>query len=283
MVPAADVRLFSTPEIDVRVLAGPFRIDRGVMIDLSGPGIAHATMGVQTLEFPQGAYLATAQRVVFDDGGEAQARARVAVAEVTAVCDLLFPGWVVEKAYEGQVNVGNSCAVIPEGSVSLRSWTPRTYSEIQEQFRTGYLSLQSLPQAERERYRLMSRWYRKATETDNPIDRFLFLYMSLEVFPARGTADVPRHVTALLHRSAFSELSPGVVKDRLGLGRLAGMRARIVHDGKVVIPNAERLAFDAGLRILEGVAHECLNLLANRQYTGQLDRWVRPSGPTDGA
>lgn len=277
--PRQALQLWREPDVIVHLVAGPLELERGVMIDRSGPGIAHVMMGVQTIIIPAGTYLAIS-RIVSFDGERSQSEARISNAEVAAACDLILPGWIIEKAYEGQVNVGNSSAVVPEISQVVRSWVPQSDAQIQQLFSSGYELLQTLPDLSRQRYRLMSRWYRKAMEAENAIDRFLFLYTSLEVFPAYGSSDVPGRVSKLLRDMVFKDLQQSAIKARLRLGPLTGLRSRIVHDGLAAVPSSELFSFDADLQILQAVAHECMNLLAHGRYTGQLDRWVKANSRT---
>lgn len=275
--PEKPVPIFNDLDVEIHSQSGPFEINITLMTDMSGQGIAGGMPENFILPFLPGAYLITIQKIEVGSPNENHALARIKNAEIASICDLQIPGWIVEKMYEGAINIGNSCSFYPEKTKSFRSWIPKSNDEIHQLFCSGYSSIQNLSPDKRERYQLMSRWYRKAAETENPIDQFLFLYTALEVYPAQGTPDVPRSIQNELHATAFPEIDTGKIKELLKLSRLVQRRCNIIHDGKSFITQKEFFNFNEELRILEAVTHECLNLLAERPYTGQLDKWVRPS------
>lgn len=243
---------------------------------MSGLGIAAGIPENLNLQFSPGSYLITIQKIeVFND--EDFALARIINSEIASICDLQIPGWIAEKTYEGSINTGNNFSFTPERKKTLMSWIPKADEEIYQLFHIGYISLKNLPSEIRERFQLMSRWYQKASDEENPIDQFLFLYTALEVYPAQGTSDVPRSIKNLFHSNIFPDIDTGKIKELLKLSRLVDRRKKIIHDGISHIPQADYFKFNEEINILEAIAHECLNLLANRPYTGQLDKWVRPN------
>jgi hypothetical protein len=82
------------------------------------------------------------------------------------------------------------------------------------------------------RFTLASRWFRRANDAKNSIDRVLFYYMVLEVYPTTEGTDVPGAVSRFLSERLYPSLSAQEVKVRLNLGRICGsgetssMRAR---------------------------------------------------------
>lgn len=115
---------------------------------------------------------------------------------------------------------------------------------------------------------------RRGCETLNSIDRFLFGFIALEVYPAGGDSDVPKHVRNLIQSRVYPTIDPGTVKERIGIGPIAGLRGRIVHDGISSIPEGERDGFDQRLRQLSALVRTCLRILTGAEPGSHLDPWV---------
>ncbi len=67
----------------------------------------------------------------------------------------------------------------------------------------------------------------------NQVDKFLFWWTVLEVYPAKGTTHVARETANLLQRCIYVDKNPSEIKTKLELGRMHMMRGKIVHDGKL--------------------------------------------------
>ncbi|OFW33946.1 MAG: hypothetical protein A3J28_05665 [Acidobacteria bacterium RIFCSPLOWO2_12_FULL_60_22] len=258
------------------LLPGPFQLERCVPMHHYGSGSALMTMGVERVSFPQGAFLLIQHSLDPTSLDDEQVQASIRNSEVVALLDLEFGGLVVEKLFEGAVNRPGHVVFAPEGPVLLTARPSVTTEHLKSALSTGVAALGSLSTQDRQRLRLMSRWYRRARETLNQVDQFLFLYVAIEVFPASGTSDVPRAVRDFLAQHVFRDVDPSNVKERLMLGRITGLRANIVHDGTSSIAANEQKEFSEKLERLEAVTRECMGLLAGRSYSGSLDKWVRP-------
>ena len=82
---------------------------------------------------------------------------------------------------------------------------------------------------------LALRWYMKAIQTPEPIDAFLSHWISLEVFPMRGTRKIDvlvKYISTILDNN-YQEKE---VKECLNIGRLYGLRGEIVHHGNYKKP-----------------------------------------------
>lgn len=257
------------------IVPGPFQLQRSAPIYHYGSGSVQMRIGTEQIVIPQGAFLLIQHDLDRTSLGDEQVQTSIRNSEVVALLDLEFTGLVVEKVFEGAVNRPGHFVFAPEGPMSIVARPTITTEQLQEALLSGISTLESLPPLDRQRLRLMSRWYRRARETLNRVDKFLFLYVAIEVFPASGRSDVSEAVRDFLVQRVFPDLDPPEIKARLMLGPITGLRAEIVHDGKSSIGADEQKAFSEKLERLEAVARECMGLLAGRSYGGSLDKWVR--------
>jgi len=258
------------------LMPGPFGLVRSVPIYHYGSGSVAMTMGIEQVPFPQGMFLLIQHDLVPLGFGQEQAQARIQNSELIALLDLEFSGFVVEKLFEGAVSRPGHFTLAPEGPMKVATSRSISVDQLKLALSAGTDRLLSLHTHDRQRLRLMSRWYRRAKETLNRVDQFLFLYVAIEVFPASGRTDVPGAVRDYLAQHVFPSTPPFEIKERLMLGPIAGFRAEIVHDGKSSVASSEEKDFSEKLQCLEVIARECMSLLAGRPYSGSLDQWVCP-------
>ena len=259
----------------VFLVPGPFPVERAIPVHHYGDRVVEMTMGTERVSFPQGAFLVMQQEVNRSVGGGEQMEARLRSSEIVALLDMDFRGLVAEKLFEGAVTSPGHFIWAPEGPVRLTARPSVTPEQLTSALSDGVAALDSLPTPNRERLRLMSRWYRRAQETLNQVDKLLFLYIAIEVFPASGRDDVPNAVRDFLAHHVFPDIEPVEIKERLMLGPITGLRADIVHDGKSAIADSEQKGFSEKLDRLEAITRESMNILVGRAYAGSLDRWVR--------
>ena len=129
---------------------------------------------------------------------------------------------------------------------------------------------------DRDRLILACRWFMKGHDTPNSIDKFLSWFISLEIFPCEGSADVPRMLRDFIHAHINNELEPGYIKRIMELGRISGARADIVHDGLCNIPNDRSQEFSSYIEKLEALVRVSIKHLAGMEYEGELDKWLLP-------
>jgi len=103
--------------------------------------------------------------------------------------------------------------------------TPRLDGSALEELRLLDAAIASQDASARERGRLSLRWFRAAT-LDSGVDAFLKYWIALETLAMPDTTDI-REIKRLL-ASAYSSPSG---TDPFQIGRLFGLRSRIVHDG----------------------------------------------------
>ena len=273
--PQMKIQLLVVNAAKLLLFPGPFQVERAVPVHHYGDRVVEMTMGTELVSFPQGAFLVMQQEVNRSVGGGEQMEARLRSSEIVALLDMDFRGLVAEKLFEGAVTSPGHFIWAPEGPVRLTARPSVTPEQLTSALSDGVAALDSLPPPNRERLRLMSRWYRRAQETLNQIDKFLFLYIAIEVFPATGRDNVPNAVRDFLAQHVFPDIEPSAIKERLMLGPITGLRADIVHDGKSSITASEQAEFPERLVRLEAVTRESMGLLAGRPYGGTLDKWVR--------
>lgn len=90
-----------------------------------------------------------------------------------------------------------------------------------------YTAIVDLEQSERARVELALRWIGRATQLRN-VDAYLHFWVALETLAMPNTTNIRPAESALAQGYGLSRAE---VRQRFGLGRLQGLRARIVHDG----------------------------------------------------
>lgn len=239
-----------------------------------GDGSAAASMRTVRREFLDGPVLVLRQEVEF---GLDKAAISINASEVVAVLDLHFKGLVQEKVFEGAISTPASFTIFPDGPIRLHAGPRNTVDEISAYLR-DVPNLGSLNPESRERFRLCSRWYRRGMDSLNQIDRYLSLFIALEVFPATATTDVPGSVQDFLYEHLGRKYDKRFIKETLRLGPITGLRADIVHKGKASVAREEMDEFSKKLDLLEEVTRECLGGLGGFAYSGGLEKWLDPRG-----
>jgi hypothetical protein len=110
-------------------------------------------------------------------------------------------------------------------------------------------------------------------EAQNPVDKLLFWFICLEIFPAEGNRVVAA-VRDLIAREVYPPVDARVLAERLGLGRIHGLRSKIVHHGFSHVDIPADPEFDAALARLEAVTTVCMRILAGLPPGNELDKWV---------
>lgn len=137
-----------------------------------------------------------------------------------------------------------------------------------------------------ERFTLMSRFLAKELLVPPSEEKFLYLWTILEIFPMKDTTDI-KPISSYL--SQLMSKDPGLIKERLGIGKLFGARSNLVHNGRLDIPIQE---FGATLGRLETICLEVLRSMCGLPYSGALDKYfeaapsnssLNTDAPTSGA
>lgn len=122
-------------------------------------------------------------------------------------------------------------------------------------------SLENLASAERDRLLLALRWYWKAVQERRDVDKYIALWIALEVLVTREKQNnVVNRTRDFLQRSLLPQFDKGEVKQKLKIGELYGLRKRIVHKGLNRLPEEERGYLDRLQELVEEITRCNLGL-----------------------
>lgn len=127
-----------------------------------------------------------------------------------------------------------------------------------ETFGAAANTLAALPESDRRRIELSLHWYDKALRSLG-VDSFLNNWIAIETLAMPDTSNV-RPINE--HLAAIYGLAYGEVAERFGVGRLLGLRSRIVHDGEDLTVYAQMT--DYMNRLYEDLLHNSLGLRSHR-------------------
>ena len=125
-----------------------------------------------------------------------------------------------------------------------------------------------------DRFRLSSRWFQKGRDEKSMVDRFISWYISLEVYPSQGSTKVTENVRDFLAEEVLDNKNPSEVKKALNLGRITGLRSKIVHNGLSQMSEAEPDNPGEFLEIVESIVRVSLKSQLGLDYGGELDEWI---------
>lgn len=117
------------------------------------------------------------------------------------------------------------------------------------------------------RFGLMSRFFAKALTYEPSEEKLLFLWTVLEIYPMTDTTDI-RPVSELL--AQIIGRPPELVKERLGIGRLFGLRSDLVHNGKLSL---SREQLGETIEKLDNICVEVLRHISGESYRGTLEKY----------
>jgi len=100
-------------------------------------------------------------------------------------------------------------------------------------------TISSLPEHERNRVCLSLRWFEQAL-FDNGVNAFLKYWIALETISMPNTTNIQPLVEIL---SRAYNLSYEVAKESFAIGKLFGLRARIVHGGHIISIHAQLIRY----------------------------------------
>lgn len=134
------------------------------------------------------------------------------------------------------------------------------------------------------RFTLMSRFLSKALAYTNAEEKFLLLWTALEVFPMKDTSNIAPISNYL---GKMLVLEPEAVKEKLGIGKLYGLRSSLVHDGEFRVnklnalshselENERRVEYSESdtFARLEYIVREIMRYMCGLPYSGSLDRYL---------
>lgn len=115
-----------------------------------------------------------------------------------------------------------------------------------------------------DRFALMSRFIAKGLAEPPNEEAYVWLWTALEVFPMVNTTDI-KPISEFL--SPYVGRAPAVVKEKLRIGWLFGMRSRLVHDGHLPLNPDERFSALARLEhVVRAVVRHASGLPYDRSF-----------------
>jgi len=274
--PEEPVHVERKPNLEISLQPGPLEFSYSVPITKYEPPGVSMVMGERRVRLPADSYLVI--QVVGQSGilRSDMSDAALQVAETTSLLDLRYSGIVAEKVYEGTVNTPGSALLMFEGPLTLTAQPERDPKSVAAELAADHAALTKLSADRRERYRLAARWFRRGQDVPNPVDKLLFWWVVLEIYPGEGQGEkVVRKTRDLLRERLYPDLTAGTVTSKTRLGRIFGLRGDIVHKGQAFVSPDQQDEFDEHLDRLHAVAVTCLRILAGLAVGDELDKYVR--------
>ena len=272
--PESELCVASTPEFEIKLSPGPIQFSYTVPVLHYRPSAVGITTAQQHRDLPPDSYVLMRVRLGAMDPASARSEAALRVAEATCIFDLRCPGLICEKLHEGTVDKPGQYVFMPEGPLRVTARPDEDPEDVGHKVAGDFASLGDLSQGDRDRFRLAARWFRRGQEALNLVDKLLFLWTVLEIYPAMGRK-VSNTTSRFLSERLYQDLSSHEIKERTKLGRIEGLRDGIVHKGIAFVAAAEEERFSGYLQRLEAIATTCLRILAGMPPGDELDKYVR--------
>lgn len=278
VAPESELAVSQADDFELLLTPGPVEFSYGVPMVTESPPAAGMTMGLQAVKLPPASYIVVKAKFRDVDLTTVRVSAPLLVSETVCLFDLAYPGVVSRRLFEGAVSEPGNLVFLPPGPLRLSAQPVREPKEMAQEVASRLSALEQLTSEDRERFRLASRWYRRGQQTLDMIDRLLFLWTVLEIYPAKGAKNVTRRVCELLSAQVYPDLDSEMIKEKTKLGRIEGMRGIIVHEGKSFVLPDEEDEFSDYVDRLQAVVYACLDSLAGRRsQTEGLDKYLLES------
>ncbi|MDZ4165588.1 MAG: hypothetical protein U1C55_10730 [Smithellaceae bacterium] len=278
------VTLVASKNIRATIMPGPLEFARAVPIQLHVQGAVRMTLGVERHRTTDGQFLVISyirdpnagpvEKGAFT-GYPRRVDAALATAQVAALILLSHPGLIAEKVFDGVVSDPQNVTFHPEGPLTISTPHMLDPVELSASVQERLALVDTFDETKQSRFRLSSRWFLRGHEAKKPVDRFLYWFIALEVYPAEGRTKVVSAVRNLLVATVYPDVSPGLLSERLSIGRIHGIRSRIVHEGLSHVDLPLDPEFHQALDKLGAISAVCLRVLAGLSPGDDLDRWVR--------
>ena len=239
--------------------AGPLAFAYSVQLKSFGPGSVAVILGERQFSLPRGSYIVIEMLANVSKESERE-RLALRVAEVASLLALRHSHVLDEKLFEGVVNAADKALMWREGPMTFTAAPAVSPEEVADGFASDFASIQQLDAERHRRLQLASRWFRRGHEAINQVDKFLFWWTVLEIYPGKGESSIVRNVTQVLRNGVCPELEPQILQEKLRIGRIYGERKRIVHDGRAFVAFDDEY-FQGCLERLRAIATVSLRLL----------------------
>jgi hypothetical protein len=274
MTPPKEDIVLNAGDIRLTLTSGPLSFSYSVPMKRFEAGVASITLGERQISLPSDSYVKIEMLVKsFTDSEREQVA--LAIAEAASLITLRYPHLLDSKLFEGAVNSKNSAIAWPEGPMTLTASPSIAIETVAGTLQNDFSTIQKLDESDRTRLRLAARWFRRGYEAVNHIDKFLFFWTVLEIYPAKGRTKVANHTRDLLHSRLYSGRNPQEIKDRLELGQMSSTRDKIVHEGQAFVKESEQSIFEQRLKKLRAIAAVCLRLLGGLPPGDDLERFIK--------
>jgi hypothetical protein len=118
------------------------------------------------------------------------------------------------------------------------------------------------------RFTLIARLFNRAVTSEKHDEAFLWLWTCLEVFPMADTSNIKPIAPYL---AELVEVEANLVRERLGIGRLFGLRCSLVHDGALALNEGE--LHETVSKLLQ-IVRAVMRGMCGLPYDGGLKRWL---------
>ena len=274
MAPPDESLVVSAGDISVTLTSGPLSFSYSVPIKRFGSGVASMTFGERQINLPSGSYVKIETLIQSFTDSERE-RAALVVAEAASLVTLRYPHLLDNKLFEGVVNARNTAVMWSEGPMTLTASPSISPETMAGALQNDFSNIQKLDESDRTRLQLAARWFRRGYEAVNQVDKFLFFWTVLEIYPAKGTTHVARETANLLQRSIYVNKNSSEVKKNLELGHMHSMRGKVVHTGQAFVEDSEQSIFEQRLEKLRATATVCLRLLGGISPGDELERFIK--------
>ena len=268
--PTSPLLVIEDSDFLVTFESGPVEFAVAVPIVSQKPPGAAMRIGLRQVQFPEDCYLVVKSSIIPPNPRASANLTSLRTAELASVIDLRFPRLLSQRLFEGATSDPSNMMLLPEDPMTLTAQPIRNPADVVDAIQRDFVIVDALGDPSRQRLRLASRWYQQGLEARSRIDKFLAWWITLEVFPGEGDTDVVGKVTDLLS-SILTNMGSSVIKDRTGIGRIAGLRADIVHQGMAFVPESREEEFDRRLKNLNAIVRTCLRVLGELPIDGELE------------
>lgn len=221
--------------------------------------------------FQKDTYVIIEIKFFFESGEaphEARSQASLRATEIAALIEISEPALLTEKVFEDVANLPGRYSATPEGPMTITARPPQQAAEIAVEVQNAIGKCDSLSTENRARFRISSRWFQKGMHTLNEIDKFLSLFIVLEIYPSFGSTDVPGKVCDWIGNELKERVSSELIKENLSLGRITGLRADIVHNGVSVVSMSKAKVPNDFIHIMEVLARLSIKHQLGQTYEG---------------
>ena len=263
-----------TPESDfcLTLIQGPLFFSYSVPVKSFGSGSAAMTIGERQFSLPGGSYVIISTEADIRTSSERE-RVALLVAEAAGLITLRYPHLLHEKLFEGVTNAQGHSVIWREGPITLLASPATPAAEVVRDFTADFSSFARLPAGMQHRFQLASRWYRRGHESINQVDKFLFWWTVLEIYPRKKGTAVAATIKQTLQDEAFPNMSMQRIGQNLRISSIYRERIRIVHEGKAFV-DVEDKNFRECLDRLGAIATVCLRLLGSLPPGDELQQFM---------